>query len=181
MSIPTFAKTYDLIAYLDKPTECDGFEQIIDFLNGSLFNYALTLRPTIHTSCLKQFWTMAKVKKRVGTGFSGEVTPLFDNMLVKAPEEVGILHVDAQSIPIPTEPSTSKPQNKHKPKRKHTKEPEVPPTESLADHNLSLPSHDLLPSGEDSLKLKELMDFCNNLSNKVLDLESEVIKIKSTY
>nr|GFC22233.1 hypothetical protein [Tanacetum cinerariifolium] len=119
--------------------------------------------------------------KRVGTGFFGEVTPLFDNMLVKAPEEVGILHADAQSIPIPTEPSTSKPQKKHKPKRKHTKEPEVPPTESPADHNLSLPSHDLLPSGEDSLKLKELMDFCNNLSNKVLDLESEVIKIKSTY
>nr|GEV43930.1 phospholipase-like protein [Tanacetum cinerariifolium] len=41
--------------------------------------------------------------------------------------------------------------------------------------------HDLLPSGEDILKLKELMDFCTNLSNKVLNLKSEVIDIKSTY
>nr|GEU88856.1 hypothetical protein [Tanacetum cinerariifolium] len=76
--------------------------------------------------------------KRVGTGFSRDVTPLFDNMLVQAPEEV-------------------------------------------AEHNLPLPSYDLLPSGKDSLKLKEMMNFCTNFSNKVLDLESEVIDIKSTY
>nr|GEX08032.1 ribonuclease H-like domain-containing protein [Tanacetum cinerariifolium] len=43
------------------------------------------------------------------TGFFGEVTPLFENMLVQAPEEVGILQADAQSIPITTEPLTSKP------------------------------------------------------------------------
>nr|GEU94600.1 putative ribonuclease H-like domain-containing protein [Tanacetum cinerariifolium] len=124
-----------------------------------------------------------KLDDAEGTRFSGEVTLLFDNMLVQAPEEVGILQADAQPIPIPTEPSTSKPQKKHKPKRKHTKEPEVPPTESQVEHNvpLLLPSYDPLPSGEDSLKLKELMDFCTNLSNKVLDLESEVIDIKSTY
>nr|GEZ75026.1 hypothetical protein [Tanacetum cinerariifolium] len=102
-------------------------------------------------------------------------------MLVQAPEEVGILQAVAQTIPIHSEPSTSKPQKKHKPKRKHTQEHKVPPTESPVEHNLPLPSHDPLPSGEDSLKLKELMEFCTNLSNKVLDLESEVIKIKSTY
>nr|GEV89147.1 hypothetical protein [Tanacetum cinerariifolium] len=119
--------------------------------------------------------------KRVGTRFSGEVTTLFDNMLVQAPKEVGILQADAQSIPIPTEPSTSKPQKKHKPKWKPTIEPEVPPTESQAEHNIPLPLHDPLPSGEDSLKLKELMDLCTNLSNKVLYLESEVIDIKTTY
>nr|GEU77397.1 putative ribonuclease H-like domain-containing protein [Tanacetum cinerariifolium] len=90
---------------------------------------------------------------------------------------------DAQPIPIPTEPSTSKPQKKHKPKREHTKEPEVPPTVSQDEHNipLPLPSHDPLPSGEDSLKLKELMDLSTNLSNKVLDLRNEVLDIKSTY
>nr|GEU32755.1 hypothetical protein [Tanacetum cinerariifolium] len=36
-------------------------------------------------------------------------------------------------------------------------------------------------NGEDGLKLKKLMDLCTNLSNKVLELESEVIDIKSTY
>nr|GFD12692.1 hypothetical protein [Tanacetum cinerariifolium] len=62
-------------------------------------------------------------------------------------------------------------------------EPEVPPTESQAEQNIPLPSpsHDPLPSDEDSLKLKELMDLCTNLSNKVLDLESKMIDIKSTY
>nr|GEV16693.1 hypothetical protein [Tanacetum cinerariifolium] len=123
--------------------------------------------------------------KRVGTGFSREVTQSFDNMLVQAPEEVGNLQADAQPIPIliPTEPSTSKPQKKNKPKRKHTKEPEVLPTESQAEHNepLPLPSHDPLPSVEDSLKFKELIDLYTNLSNKVLDLESEVLDIKYTY
>nr|GEZ50367.1 hypothetical protein [Tanacetum cinerariifolium] len=121
--------------------------------------------------------------KRVGTGFFREVTPLFDIMLVQALKEVGTLQADAQPIPIPTEPLTSEPQKKHKPKRKHTKEPKVPPIESQAKYNVPLPSpsYDPLPSGEDSLKLKELMDLCTNLSNKVLDLESEVIDIKSTY
>nr|GEU83646.1 hypothetical protein [Tanacetum cinerariifolium] len=119
--------------------------------------------------------------KRVGNGFSREVTPLFANMLVQAPEEVGIFQADAHPIPIPTEPSTFKPRKKHKPKRKHTQESKVPPTESLAEHNLPSPSHDPLPSGKDSLKLKELMDLCINFSNKVLDLESEVIDIKFTY
>nr|GEW76748.1 putative ribonuclease H-like domain-containing protein [Tanacetum cinerariifolium] len=87
------------------------------------------------------------------------------------------LQADAQSIPITIEPLTSKPQKKHKPKRKHTQESKVPPSEQ----NLPSPSNDPLPSGEDSLKLKELMDLCTNLSNKVLELESMVINIKSTY
>nr|GEV09433.1 hypothetical protein [Tanacetum cinerariifolium] len=105
--------------------------------------------------------------------FPREVTPLFANMLVQAPKEIGNLQADAQPISIPTKPSTSKPQKKHKPKRKHTQEPESVP----------LPSHsyDPLSNGEDSLKFKELMDLCTNLSNKVLDLESEMIDIKSTY
>nr|GEZ03873.1 hypothetical protein [Tanacetum cinerariifolium] len=110
-----------------------------------------------------------------------EVTLLFANMLVQAREEVGIFQADAHPIPIPTEPSTSKHQKRHKPKRKHTQEPKVPPTKSPAEHALPSPSYDPLPSGEDSFKLKELIDLCTNLSNKVLYLESEVIDIKSTY
>nr|GEU65745.1 ribonuclease H-like domain, reverse transcriptase, RNA-dependent DNA polymerase [Tanacetum cinerariifolium] len=62
MSTPTFAKTHNLIAYLEKPTESEGFEQIIDFLHRSSVSYALTASPTIRTSCIKQFWRTAKVK-----------------------------------------------------------------------------------------------------------------------
>ncbi|GKB23694.1 hypothetical protein Tco_0863095, partial [Tanacetum coccineum] len=45
-----------------KPEESNGFEQIIDFLNASSIRYALTVNPTIYTSCLKQFWATAKVQ-----------------------------------------------------------------------------------------------------------------------
>nr|GEX19709.1 hypothetical protein [Tanacetum cinerariifolium] len=62
MSTPTFAKTHNLIVYLEKPTKSKGFAQIINFVNGSSVKYALTASPTIYTSCIKQFWTSAKVK-----------------------------------------------------------------------------------------------------------------------
>nr|GEX77939.1 hypothetical protein [Tanacetum cinerariifolium] len=65
--------------------------------------------------------------------------------------------------------------------KKHNQESEVPPTKSPAEQPLLSPSNDPLPSGKDSEKLKGLMDLCTNLSNKVLEFESEVIDIKSTY
>ncbi|GJU92078.1 hypothetical protein Tco_1304501 [Tanacetum coccineum] len=60
MSIPTFADTHNLVAFLEKPEESNGFEEIIDFLNASSIQYALTVNPTIYTTCIKQFWTSAK-------------------------------------------------------------------------------------------------------------------------
>nr|GFC52673.1 hypothetical protein [Tanacetum cinerariifolium] len=59
---PTFVETHNLIAFLEKPTESDGFEQIFYFLNANPIKYALKVSPTIYTSCIKQFWTSAKVK-----------------------------------------------------------------------------------------------------------------------
>nr|GEX18297.1 hypothetical protein [Tanacetum cinerariifolium] len=46
---------------------------------------------------------------------------------------------------------------------------------------LPSPSNDPLLGGKDSMQIKELIDICTYLSNKVLELESEVIDIKSTY
>ncbi|GKA60272.1 hypothetical protein Tco_0759679, partial [Tanacetum coccineum] len=62
MSTPKFADTHNLYAFLEKPEESNGFEEIIDFLNTSLVQYALTVNPTIYTTCIEQFWTSAKVK-----------------------------------------------------------------------------------------------------------------------
>ncbi|GKE38485.1 hypothetical protein Tco_1461890, partial [Tanacetum coccineum] len=62
MSTLKFAETHNLVAFLDKPEESKGFEQIIDFLNASSIRYALTVNPTIYTSCIKQFWATAKVQ-----------------------------------------------------------------------------------------------------------------------
>nr|GEW46873.1 hypothetical protein [Tanacetum cinerariifolium] len=235
MSSPTFAETHNLVTFLEKPTESDGFQQIVDFLNANPIKYALTVSHTIYTSCIKQFWTFSKVKtvnddvqlqalvdrkkvivneasirhdlrlddaegtaclpndaifeglarmgnamasaiicladnqkfnfskyilenmvnnleagvkfymfprfvqvfvnhqlgdmshhkgifvnpsltkklfanmKSVGTGFFGVITPLFETMMVQAPEEVGNIPTDTQDMPILTQPSSSQP------------------------------------------------------------------------
>ncbi|GJR98470.1 hypothetical protein Tco_0270644 [Tanacetum coccineum] len=62
MSTLKYAETHNLVAFLEKPEESAGYERIIDFLNASSIRYALTVNPTIYTSCIKQFWATAKVK-----------------------------------------------------------------------------------------------------------------------
>ncbi|GJU37624.1 hypothetical protein Tco_1185978 [Tanacetum coccineum] len=62
MTTLKFADTHNLVAFLEKPTESDGFEQIVDFLNAHTIKYALTVNPTIYLSCIEQLWTTAKVK-----------------------------------------------------------------------------------------------------------------------
>ncbi|GKE02190.1 hypothetical protein Tco_1390173, partial [Tanacetum coccineum] len=62
MSNPKFAETHNLVAFLKKPEESDGFEEIIDFLNASYVQYALTVNPTIYTTCIEQLWASAKAK-----------------------------------------------------------------------------------------------------------------------
>nr|GFC90908.1 xylulose kinase-1 [Tanacetum cinerariifolium] len=59
----TFADTQNMIAYLNKSDASEGFNQIIDFLNGSYIAYALTVNPTIYVSCIKQFWNTVSVKQ----------------------------------------------------------------------------------------------------------------------
>ncbi|GJW80314.1 hypothetical protein Tco_0144289 [Tanacetum coccineum] len=62
MSTPKFAETHNLVAFLEKPEESNGFEGIIDFLNASSIKYALTVNPTVYESCIKQFWATTKAK-----------------------------------------------------------------------------------------------------------------------
>ncbi|GJW73974.1 hypothetical protein Tco_0133344 [Tanacetum coccineum] len=62
MSTLTFADTHNMVAFLEKPTESDGFHEIIDFLNANQIYYALTINHTIYTSCIEQFWATAKAK-----------------------------------------------------------------------------------------------------------------------
>ncbi|GJX69232.1 hypothetical protein Tco_0304959, partial [Tanacetum coccineum] len=57
-----FADTHNMVAFLSKPEESDGFEQIVDFLNAQPIKYALTVNPTIYTSCIEQFWSTVKAK-----------------------------------------------------------------------------------------------------------------------
>ncbi|GJW37582.1 hypothetical protein Tco_0060502 [Tanacetum coccineum] len=85
--------------------------------------------------------------KRQGKDFSGRDTPLFPTMIVQAQEQ------------------------------KETEDPQLSgPTEPITDDTkkvASVPTHsnDPLLSGEDRLKLNELMELYTSLSQRVLDLE----------
>nr|GFB57365.1 hypothetical protein [Tanacetum cinerariifolium] len=62
MFTPTFAKTHNLIEFLEKPSKSDRYEQVVDFLYANKIKYALTMSLTIYTSCIKQIWTTLKIK-----------------------------------------------------------------------------------------------------------------------
>nr|GEZ24784.1 hypothetical protein [Tanacetum cinerariifolium] len=68
MSTLKFTKVHNLVAFLSKPTECAGFEQIADFLNGNPIKYALMVNPIVYTSCIEQFWATVKAKTINGEG-----------------------------------------------------------------------------------------------------------------
>ncbi|GJZ02895.1 hypothetical protein Tco_0520856, partial [Tanacetum coccineum] len=62
MTTLKFAITHNMVAFLAKPAESEGFEQIVDFLNAHTIKYALTINPTIYTSCIEQFWATVMAK-----------------------------------------------------------------------------------------------------------------------
>ncbi|GJW96830.1 hypothetical protein Tco_0178638 [Tanacetum coccineum] len=62
MSNLKFADTHNLVAFLSKLAESEGFEQIVDFLNAHPIRYALTINPTIYIFCIKQLWSTVKAK-----------------------------------------------------------------------------------------------------------------------
>ncbi|GJS44139.1 hypothetical protein Tco_0569182 [Tanacetum coccineum] len=57
-----FCDKHNMVAYLKKPTGSEGFQEIVDFLNGSHIRYALTTNPTIYVSLIEIFWQTATVR-----------------------------------------------------------------------------------------------------------------------
>ncbi|GKA63980.1 hypothetical protein Tco_0763586 [Tanacetum coccineum] len=188
MAALKFASSHNMVAFLDKPTESDGFEQIVDFLNAHPIKYALTVNPTIYTACIEQLWATAKVKtineevqiqalvdKKKGHTFISN----HDYSSIRIRGEGSEIPTDSHHTPTTTQPSTSKPQKKQS-RRKQRKGTEVSqpsgPTKPMTDETEnveSVPTHsnDPLLSGEDRLKLNELMELNTSLSKRVIDLE----------
>ncbi|GJV33568.1 hypothetical protein Tco_1393968 [Tanacetum coccineum] len=119
MSDLKFADTHNLVAFLEKPIESEGFEEIL--------------------------WDTVKVKMVNG---EGQLQALVDKKKVIITEST--IRRDLQ-LEDAEEPMADETEN----------------VESVPTH-----SNDPLLSGEDSLKLNELMELCTNLQKKVLDLET---------
>ncbi|GJR73852.1 hypothetical protein Tco_0086217 [Tanacetum coccineum] len=165
MSSPKFAENHNLVAFLEKPEESDGFEEIIDFLNASSVQYALTVNPTIYTNCIEQFWTFAKVKKVNG---ERHIKALLDKKKVIIFETsirsdlklddakgtnclpIATIFAELERMGAPTDPTTE---------------------ETTHEEHVCTPSYDPPLSGEDRMQLFELMSICTSLQEKVLDLE----------
>ncbi|GJW41638.1 putative ribonuclease H-like domain-containing protein [Tanacetum coccineum] len=115
--------------------------------------------------------------RRVGKGFSGRETPLFQTMVVQEQEEVVedeavYKELDDSLVRAATTASSLEAEqdsgNIIKTRSKET------PNEAGSQGTTS--GGNTLQSGEDSLKLNELMELCTNLQTRVLNLE----KIKTT-
>nr|GEV53724.1 xylulose kinase-1 [Tanacetum cinerariifolium] len=63
MANRTFADTHSMVVFLSKSDASAGFNQIVDFLNAQVIQYALMVNPTIYVSCIKQFWATTLIKK----------------------------------------------------------------------------------------------------------------------
>nr|GEV87016.1 hypothetical protein [Tanacetum cinerariifolium] len=117
MSTLKFAEVYNLVAFLSKPTKSEGFEQIVDFLNANPIQYALTINPTVYTSCIEQFWATVKAKTVNG---EGQLQALVDG------KKLTLMG------PTIIQPSTSQPLKKQKSRKSKRKNTELPQT-SVAD------------------------------------------------
>ncbi|GJS57461.1 hypothetical protein Tco_0652245 [Tanacetum coccineum] len=136
------------------------------FLNQQLDERTTHMRIYVTPSHTKKIF--ANMKRQV-KDFSSRVTPLFPTMVVQAQEVMGEgleMPTDPHYTPIITQPSSSQPQKKQKSRRPKKKDTRVSqPSDPI---NVS----DEAVNEEPSMQLKELMDFCTQLQQRVLDLEN---------
>ncbi|GJQ92031.1 hypothetical protein Tco_0003170 [Tanacetum coccineum] len=62
MTTLKFVDSHNMVAFLTKFAESEGFKKIVDFLNVNPIRYALTINPTIYALCIKKFWATVKMK-----------------------------------------------------------------------------------------------------------------------
>nr|GEU57748.1 retrovirus-related Pol polyprotein from transposon TNT 1-94 [Tanacetum cinerariifolium] len=146
---------HNLVAFLSKPTKSKGFEQIIDFLNANPIKYALTIHAKVDGK--KVIISEATIRRDLKFDDEGEVDCLSNKVIF-------------EQLPL-----MGKSKNKDTQETQHSD----PTDEVLNKDNVPAQSNDLplsrvntLESGEDRLKLQELMKLCTKLSKRVLNMET---------
>nr|GEV88160.1 putative ribonuclease H-like domain-containing protein [Tanacetum cinerariifolium] len=196
IKIHTDKNVLDFLTKAFDPTKSAGFEKIIDFLNAHPIKYALTVNLTIYTSCVEQFWATTKVKNINGEAqlhakVDGEKETIIDeavneemyDSLERATTTASGLDVEqgwgnitkTQSMATPNEPSSPGTSSGGGTRRQDTMGDTIAQTRSENVSNFSndppLSRVNTLGSREDILKLKELMELCIKLFDRVLNLE----------
>ncbi|GJV43855.1 hypothetical protein Tco_1428391, partial [Tanacetum coccineum] len=140
------------------------------FLNNQLEGMATHNRIYIAPSHTKKIFANMR---RQGKDFSRRETPLFPTMVVQAQEEMGkgsAMPTDPHHTPIITQPSSSQPRRKQKSIRRSKEKDTKIPQSSVPSNPIHIA--DKAITKEPSMQLKELIDFCTKLQQRVLDLEN---------
>ncbi|GJW30961.1 hypothetical protein Tco_0047836 [Tanacetum coccineum] len=168
MTTLKFADTHNLVAFFEKPTKSEGFKQIVDFLNASHIMYALTFNPIIYASCIHQFWATTKVKsineevqlQALVDGKKVIITEMSvrKDLQLEDVEGIECLPNDAifEQFALIGEKGFSGRVTPLFPTMMVQAQEEM----GKADENVPTHSNDPLLSGEDRLKLNELMELC---------------------
>ncbi|GJT68050.1 hypothetical protein Tco_1019530 [Tanacetum coccineum] len=175
MTTLKFADTHNMVAFLAKPTESERFEQIVDFLNAH----------TIKSRRSKRKDNEVPQPSGPTTNVADEVVnkEMDDNLERAATTATGLEaeqdngNIDkTQSKATFNEPSSSGTSSGSGPKRQETMGDTIAQTRSENASKLSndplLARGNTLQSGEDRLKLEELMALCTTLQSRVLALET---------
>ncbi|GKC19467.1 hypothetical protein Tco_1021617 [Tanacetum coccineum] len=218
MSAPKFVDSHNMVAFLAKPTESDGFEKILDFLNANPIKYALTLQALVDgkkviitktsvrrylqledaagIECLpngdifEQLALMGMVKI-VDSSVKFLMYPRFVEVFLD--KQVGDMSTHDEIFITPSH--TKKVFGNMKRIGKGFSRAVTPlfltmivqaqeeiADEAVNEENVPTQSNDpplsrvnTLGSGEDRLKLKELIKLCTKLSDRVCDLETTKI------
>nr|GEX59900.1 hypothetical protein [Tanacetum cinerariifolium] len=57
-----FCDYHNMVAILEKSEHNADFHPMVDFIEASPLRYALTVKPTIYVSHIRQFWSTARIK-----------------------------------------------------------------------------------------------------------------------
>ncbi|GJW30253.1 hypothetical protein Tco_0047128 [Tanacetum coccineum] len=197
MSTLTFADTHNMVAFLEKPAESNGFHENIDFLNANQIRYALTVNPTIYTSCIEQFWptTKTSIRRDLNLEDAGGTDYLPTDTIFEELARMGAKTtawnefsstVAFAIICLATNQKFNLSKYifvamKKQSRRKQRKDIEVSQSSASTEpmtkketNEESVPKHSYDPfqSGEDRMQLHELMKIYTKLSDRVLALET---------
>ncbi|GJX38220.1 putative ribonuclease H-like domain-containing protein [Tanacetum coccineum] len=138
---------------------------------SALIRYALTVNPTIYTSCIESLGTRKGNTVNVKTG-TDEFQALIDKKKVIITElsNRSYLHLE-DAGGTDCLPTTTIFEELARMGRKQRKDTAVTQEEPQQDDSIPTPSNNLPLSGKDNIQLSELMILCTNLKKQVLDLE----------
>ncbi|GKE15846.1 hypothetical protein Tco_1423423, partial [Tanacetum coccineum] len=167
-----------------------NFDKTVDFLNANPIQYALTVSPSIYVSYIKQFWSTAKIKivnneRQIRAKVNGKTIVISESSVRRDlqfnDEDDKTVHEergDGMEKAATTTASLDAEQDSGSDPRSQDTILGDRPAQTRFER-LSKQSNDpplsgvnILGSGEDRLKIMELMEICTKLFDRVLALEN---------